>query len=109
MTPDAEMDWLQCAKCGTNIIGRVGEENLCQGCEPLPCDRLELAAWRFLAKRRDGNLSSCFCEFIDGDDGPTIATPEEKGIYAIGVGKTFGAAAVELALTLGMDPNEAPQ
>lgn len=67
---------------------------------------LELAAWRFLAKRRTGSLAVAHIEFIDGDtpeSKSSIVTPsEEQGVYESASGATFGEAAVALAIRLGM-------
>lgn len=65
-------------------------------------DRIELAAWRFLAQRRCPGLAVAHIEFVDGAK-PTVVTPAAKlGFYESASGKTFGEAAVDLALKLGM-------
>jgi hypothetical protein len=65
-------------------------------------DALELRAWRFLAQHRVGSLAVTHLQFIDGPQ-PTINTPSTDQHYEQASGETFGAAAIELALLLGMD------
>lgn len=64
--------------------------------------RVELSAWRFLAAHRVGGLAVTHVTFIDGDDGPTMNTPSHDGFYESVSAPSFGEAAIELALALGM-------
>ncbi len=65
-------------------------------------EQLELSAWRFLAAHRVGGLCVTHVSFIDGDNGPTMNTPSVDGFYESAFAPTFGEAAIELALALGM-------
>jgi hypothetical protein len=62
---------------------------------------LELSAWRFLASHRVGALCATHVQFIDGDE-CRANTPSCLEFYESAGGKTFGEAAIRLALALGM-------
>jgi hypothetical protein len=64
-------------------------------------EQLELAAWRFLAAHRVGSLSVTHLLFTDSERSH-VSTPSVAGFYATAEADTFGEAAIELALELGM-------
>lgn len=64
-------------------------------------EAIELSAWRFLASHRVGTLAVSHVQFIDGDE-CRMNTPSSAEFYESAGGATFGEAAINLAIALGM-------
>lgn len=64
-------------------------------------EAIELTAWRFLASHRADGLSVSHVHFFDATE-CRLNTPIDAGCYESAGGKTFGEAAIKLALALGM-------
>jgi len=64
-------------------------------------DALELAAWRFLAEHRVDGLCVSHVQFTEGAE-RRLCAPSEDGAYESAGGKTYGEAAIKVALALGM-------
>ena len=74
----------------------------------MSAEALELAAWRFLAAHRVAGLHVSHVQFIDGAE-CRLSTPSCLEFYESAGGKTFGEAAIKLALALGMPwPSRCP-